>query len=95
MQVVWVSYNIYSPFVRIIFCHITDYIDPSIATASLGIGPKDLINDLKTMGLIFETLAIVLRLCVGIQKIWCGCAAVIEPAAGTPFGREIAQKHYS
>ena len=34
------------------------YIDPSIATASLGIGPKDLINDLKTMGLIFETLAI-------------------------------------
>ena len=34
------------------------FTDPSIATASLGIGPKDLINDLKTMGLIFETLAI-------------------------------------
>ena len=34
------------------------YVDPSIATASLGIGPKDLINDLKTFGLIFETLCI-------------------------------------
>lgn len=34
------------------------YTDPSLATASLGIGPKDLINDLKTMGLIFETLVI-------------------------------------
>lgn len=34
------------------------FIDPSIATASLGIGPKDLINDLNTFGLIFETLCI-------------------------------------
>ena len=34
------------------------YTDPSLATASLGVGSKDLINDLKTMGLIFETLAI-------------------------------------
>ena len=34
------------------------YTDPSLATASLGIGPKDLINDLKTMGLIFESLVI-------------------------------------
>lgn len=32
--------------------------DPSIATASLGIGPNDLINDLNTMGLIFETMAV-------------------------------------
>jgi hypothetical protein len=32
--------------------------DPSIATASLGIGPKDLINDLNTMGLLFETLCV-------------------------------------
>lgn len=32
--------------------------DPSIATASLGIGPKDLINDLNTMGFLFENLAI-------------------------------------
>lgn len=30
--------------------------DPSIATASLGIGPSDLIADLETFGLIFETL---------------------------------------
>lgn len=32
------------------------FVDPSIATASLGLGPNDLINDLKTFGLIFETL---------------------------------------
>lgn len=34
------------------------FIDPSIATAVLGIGPNDLINDLNTMGLLFETLVI-------------------------------------
>ena len=34
------------------------FIDPSIATAALGIGPKDLINDMATFGFIFETLAI-------------------------------------
>lgn len=34
------------------------FIDPSIAVASLGIGPKDLINDLNRFGLLFETLCI-------------------------------------
>lgn len=34
------------------------FCDPSIASAALGIGPEDLINDLNTMGLIFENLAI-------------------------------------
>lgn len=34
------------------------FIDPSIAVASLGIRPKDLINDLNTFGLLFETLCI-------------------------------------
>ena len=34
------------------------FVDPSIATASLGIGPNDLINDLNTFGFIFETLCI-------------------------------------
>lgn len=34
------------------------YVDPSIATAALGIGPSDLINDLNTFGFIFETLCI-------------------------------------
>ena len=34
------------------------FIDPSIATASLGLGPNDLINDMETFGLLFETLAI-------------------------------------
>ncbi len=34
------------------------YVDPSIATASLGLGPEDLINDLKTFGLFFETMCV-------------------------------------
>lgn len=32
------------------------FVDPSIATAALGLGPQDLIQDLNTFGLIFETL---------------------------------------
>lgn len=32
------------------------FIDPSIATAALGISPSDLINDLNTFGFMFETL---------------------------------------
>ena len=32
------------------------YTDPSIATAVMGLGPDDLMNDLKTFGLFFETL---------------------------------------
>ena len=32
------------------------FTDPSIAVAALGIGPKDLMNDLNTFGLFFETL---------------------------------------
>ena len=34
------------------------FADPSIATAALGLGPNDLINDLNTFGLFFETLCI-------------------------------------
>lgn len=34
------------------------FIDPSIATAALGMGPKDLIKDMATFGFIFEALAI-------------------------------------
>ena len=34
------------------------FIDPSIATAALGIGPKDLTQDLNTMGLLFKNLAV-------------------------------------
>lgn len=34
------------------------FIDPSIAAAALGFGPEDLKNDLKTLGLMFETMAI-------------------------------------
>lgn len=34
------------------------FVDPSIATAALGIGPGDLINDLNTCGLFFETMCI-------------------------------------
>lgn len=34
------------------------FVDSSIASAALGIGPSDLINDLNTMGLLFETLCV-------------------------------------
>lgn len=34
------------------------YIDPSLATAALQVGPQDLINDLKTFGFIFECLCV-------------------------------------
>lgn len=34
------------------------FVDPSIAIAALGIGPNDLLNDLETMGLLFETLCV-------------------------------------
>ena len=34
------------------------YIDPSIAAAALGIGPNDLICDLETYGLLFETMCV-------------------------------------
>lgn len=34
------------------------FTDSSIATAALGLGPNDLLNDLKTMGLFFETMAV-------------------------------------
>lgn len=34
------------------------FVYPSIATAALGIGPGDLINDLKSFGFLFETLCV-------------------------------------
>ncbi len=34
------------------------FVDPSIATAALGLGPADLINDLNTAGLLFETMCV-------------------------------------
>ena len=34
------------------------FVDPSIATAALGMGPADLINDLNTMGFFFEAMCV-------------------------------------
>lgn len=34
------------------------FVDPSIATAALGTSPNDLINDLNTMGLYFESMCV-------------------------------------
>ena len=34
------------------------FVDPSIAAAAMGIGPGDLMNDLRTFGFLFETLAV-------------------------------------
>lgn len=36
-------------------CH---FADPSIAVAALGLSPKDLLNDLNTMGLLFESMCV-------------------------------------
>ena len=34
------------------------FADPSIATASLGLGPEDLMNDIRSFGSFFETMAV-------------------------------------
>jgi predicted AAA+ superfamily ATPase len=34
------------------------FVDPSIAAASLGVGPEDLLNDLNSFGLLFEALCV-------------------------------------
>ncbi len=34
------------------------FVDPSIATAALGLGPQDLVEDLNTFGLLFETMCV-------------------------------------
>ena len=34
------------------------FVDPSIGAAALGIGPKDLMNDLPTFGFLFETMVV-------------------------------------
>lgn len=34
------------------------FVDSSIATAALGVGPNDLMGDMETFGLLFETLAV-------------------------------------
>lgn len=47
--------------------------DPSIATAALGLGPEDLINDLNTFGLLLETL------CVRDLRVYS------EPIGGTVY----------
>lgn len=42
------------------------FVDPSIGTASLGLGPDDLLNDLETFGLFFESL------CVRDLRVYAG-----------------------
>ncbi|MDL2231904.1 DUF4143 domain-containing protein, partial [Porphyromonadaceae bacterium OttesenSCG-928-L07] len=34
------------------------FVDPSMATAALGVGPESLMEDLNTLGLFFETMAV-------------------------------------
>lgn len=43
------------------------FVDPSIAIASLGLGPKDLLNDLNIFGFMFETL------CVRDLRVYTDC----------------------
>ena len=42
------------------------FVDPSIGAASLGAGPRDLVDDLRTLGLFFETL------CVRDLRVYAG-----------------------
>ena len=57
------------------------FVDPSIATAALGLGPADLMNDLKTMGFFFEAMCVrdlrvfaealmVRYIIIGIKAVW-------------------------
>ena len=41
------------------------FVDPSIGVAALGLGPNDLMNDLNTFGLFFETM------CVRDLRVYC------------------------
>ncbi len=69
------------------------YTDPSIAAAALGLGPGDLMNDLPTFGLFFETLAVRdLRTCAEalggsvlhyLDKSGLECDAVVKLENGS------------
>ena len=69
------------------------YTDPSIAAAALGLGTGDLLNDLSTFGLFFETLAVRdLRTCADalggsvlhyLDKSGLECDAVIRLENGS------------
>lgn len=52
---------------RVQSARIRHFTDPSIAAASLGVGPADLIADLKTFGLLFESL------CIRDLRIYASC----------------------
>ena len=43
------------------------FVDPSIACAALGLGQQDLIDDLNTLGLLFETL------CIRDLRVYADC----------------------
>ena len=58
------------------------YIDPSIAVAALGIGPNDLIGDLKTFGFHFETLCIRGQECDAVIHLRNGKYGLIEIKLG-------------
>ena len=68
------------------------FVDPSLAVAALGIGPGDLMDDLRTFGLFFETMAIRdLRIYAGVfggsvehyhDKTDLECDAVIHARNG-------------
>ena len=53
------------------------FVDPSIATAALGVGPADLVKDLNTMGLFFETMAVQ-------SSPLCECVAECSEAPPIP-----------
>lgn len=56
------------------------FIDPSIGTAVLGLGPKDLINDLNTMGLFLKPFVFVI--CESLQMCWTEKCTIIATKTG-------------
>lgn len=56
------------------------FIDPSIGTAVLGLGPKDLINDLNTMGLFLKLF--VCAISVYLPMLWMDRCFIIETRVG-------------
>ena len=51
------------------------YVDPSLGVAALGLGPNDLVNDLNTFGLFFETIVSVIF--AFMQMLWMVQSTII------------------
>ena len=58
------------------------FVDPSLGAAALGLGPNNLMNDLNTFGLLFETL------CVRDLRVFAEALCL-----QTPKGRRVSSSY--